>query len=115
MGSATSGAVQPNDGKSAELAPMAEANGGEVWAGPAPGCFGLGCARLHVDTDATSDDLSFSALCLLGAGVAILDEIAEGQKSDALYGALYLLRQARMVLDPALAMQAGGDANGGAA
>ncbi|MBN8491152.1 MAG: hypothetical protein J0M00_06975 [Burkholderiales bacterium] len=66
---------------------------------PRAGCFGLECADLHVHPGSSAEAVNFSALCLVGSGVAILDAIADSLNNEALYGALYLLRQAKLVLD----------------
>jgi hypothetical protein len=68
--------------------------------------FGL-AARLMVDPSKGVDPLVLDALCLLNAGVGVLDAITESIGTDetvdmnALWGAVYLLRQAHAVIKTA--------------
>jgi hypothetical protein len=77
-----------------EAAPAAPAAAPEA----ARGQFGLDSTAVHVDPQAGAGDLAYDASLLLGCGLHIVEQYAERVDEEALWGAVYLLRQAEKVL-----------------
>ncbi|MBN8491153.1 MAG: hypothetical protein J0M00_06980 [Burkholderiales bacterium] len=66
---------------------------------PTLGRFGLDCTSVCVERAASSRDIASDASMLLGCGLAIVERYAEELDEEAVWGAVYLMRQALRVLD----------------
>lgn len=94
-------ATQEHSGEAATQTAIANAE-------RAAGRFGLTGVTIAVDPLAGAQDLTISALCLLREGLSVIEAMADfvPRLPETHFAAVYLLRQADIVLEKALDMQA---------